>query len=439
VHHLTTGLAAPAILRFSEILVLAMKNRRAIEEIVVRRIVPAFSGRSDIHSCGIASEVFEERLLGDIATELPVNGAVHSDQPAEGIPAVWAHRTRQGAVNLIIDSPPEPVCGLEDELEGNLESFACLRGIEYEVLLSVADENDPAIAVVRDVMRRFPRAPFRLIIGGDPRLESSNRKVARLIAAAPHARGEIFFISDANVRIEPGDIAATVAVFDDTRVGCVSNLFTGAGAASFGASMESLHLLSFVVPGNVLAHFAGVPCVVGKSMAISRGALRAIGGFEKFAGVLAEDQAIALAVQRAGFEVALSPLVVRNIVVQRTLRRALDRQIRWNKIRYAFSKCTYSAEFVLNPLPFALLAAIAGGAPLLPLFIVILRMAQLSLLALSTGAPMRARDLLFAPLLDVLQFGAQLVPYFDNRVTWRGYTARLGPNTVLVDVAEAAA
>lgn len=326
----------------------------------------------------------------------------------------------------------KPVCGLEDELEENLESFTRLRGIDCEVLISVADPNDPALEVVR----RFPQ--FRVIVGGDPRLETGNRKVARLIAAAPHARGEILIISDANVRIGPDDLAETIAAFRESKIGCVSNLFTGAGARSFGATIESLHLLSFVVPGNVLAAFANVPCVVGKSMAISRNALDAIGGFERFARVLAEDQAIGLAVKEAGFEVLLSPIVVRNIVVKRSLRRALDRQIRWNKIRYAFSRAMYSSEFLLHPFAWSVLVAVCGGPPLLCVLVAILRIAQIALLALVADAPIRRRDLFLVPLLDVLQFGAQWIPYLDNRVTWRGYTARLGPNTELIDIANAA-
>ena len=331
----------------------------------------------------------------------------------------------------------KPICGLEDDLEANLESFVSLRGVDYEVLFSVAESSDPAIPAVRRVMERFPHAPFRLIVGGDRRLESGNRKIARLIAAAPYARGDILFISDANVRVEPDDIRDTLLAFRRPKVGCVSNLFTGAGAASLGASIESLHLLSFVAAGNVLAATGRVPCVVGKSMAISRQALRAIGGFERFAGVLAEDQAIGLAVRKAGYEVVLSPVVVRNIVIRRTLGRALDRQIRWNKIRFAFSRATYSAEFLVNPLPFAILAAILGAPLFLPLVVIVLRVAQLALLAIATGARIRIGELALVPLLDLLQFAAQFVPYFDNRVTWRGYTARLGPKTTLVDVSEA--
>ena len=84
-------------------------------------------------------------------------------------------------------------------------------------------------------MARFPEAPFRLVVGGGTGAALSNPKVERLVAAARAARGDIFFVSDSNVRVEPGDVAATVAAFDDPAVGCVSNVFTGSGARSFGA------------------------------------------------------------------------------------------------------------------------------------------------------------------------------------------------------------
>ena len=81
-----------------------------------------------------------------------------------------------------------------------------------------------------------------------------------------------------------------------------------------------------MVPGAALGAAGGMPCVVGQSMAITRReALHGIGGFERFRRVLAEDQAIGLAVQEAGYEVALSPVVVRNVVVARSVHRAVDR------------------------------------------------------------------------------------------------------------------
>ncbi len=330
----------------------------------------------------------------------------------------------------------KPVCGLDDELEENLRSFTRLRGIRYEVIISAEEWDDPAVEIVRRVMREHPSAPFRLVVEAGSHAGVVNRKVERLIAAARAAEGDIFFISDSNVRVELDDLAATVAAFNEPGVGCVSNLFTGAGARTLGATLESLHLLGFVVPGVVLAACGGVPCVVGKSMAISRRAHDAIGGFSRFRRMLAEDQAIALAVRDAGFGVVLSPVVVRNVVIDRSVRRALDRQVRWNKIRYAFSHRLYATELVLNPLAFAMLAAVASPAlALFPVGIALIRILQLALLNRSTSACLGWRQLAITPLLDLLMLYAWFVPFFSNRITWRGYEARIGRDTELMQLA----
>lgn len=336
-------------------------------------------------------------------------------------------RSRQAVSFLSI---LKPVCGLDDQLEENLVSFTRIRGIRYEVIVSAEEWDDPALEVVRRVMRAHPFAPFRIVVDPGSRNGVVNRKVERLIAAARDANGDVLLISDSNVRIEPDDLARTLAAFDDPRVGCISNLFTGAGAQTSGATLESLHLLSFVVPGAVLANTAGIPCVVGKSMALRREVLQAIGGFERFRRVLAEDQAIGLAVKAAGYEVALSPVVVRNVIVDRTVKRAADRQVRWNKIRYAFSHRLYAAELLLNPFVFALLAM--PIAPLLPLGVVVARCAQMAVLSRATGAGLTWRQIALTPVLDLMMLFAWCVPFFSNSVTWRGYRARVGRDTELI-------
>ena len=328
----------------------------------------------------------------------------------------------------------KPVCGLDDELEENLLSFTRLRDLRYEVLISAEEGDDPALEVARRVMRANPFAPFRIVVDPGSRNGVVNRKVERLIAAAREAKGDVLLISDSNVRVGPDDLAQTLAAFDNPRTGCVSNLFIGAGARTLGATIESLHLLSFVTTGAVLAATAGVPCVVGKSMAVRREVLAAIGGFERFRRVLAEDQAIGLAVKEAGYEVALSPIVVRNVVVDRTVRRALDRQVRWNKIRYAFSHRLYAGELLLNPLVFALLAAPMATPflPWLPVVVAAARCAQIAILCHVTRARMNWRQIALTPLLDLLMLYTWIVPFFSNSVTWRGYRARVGRDTELL-------
>ncbi|HYM60128.1 MAG TPA: glycosyltransferase [Thermoanaerobaculia bacterium] len=336
----------------------------------------------------------------------------------------------------------KPVCGLDDDLEGNLLSFTKLRGVDYELLISIESADDPAIPIVRRVIAAHPWISTHLVIGGGGEAQGVvNRKIERLVAAARVARGDIFLVSDSNVRVERDDVRQTVDLLRDPAIGCVSNLFTGAGARTLGATIESLHLAGFVVPGSVLAAAAGVPCVVGKSMALTRRAHDAIGGFEAFRHVLAEDQAIGLAVKRAGYEVVLSPVVVRNIVIDRSVGRALDRQIRWNKIRYAFSRSLYAAEIVLNPSAFATTAfllslAVAPGSALplsLAVFLVAAaRILQLAIIARTTKAPLSRKQILLTPLLDVLMLAAYVVPFFSNEITWRGHRARIGPGTELI-------
>ncbi|MEO8585324.1 MAG: glycosyl transferase, partial [Acidobacteriota bacterium] len=92
----------------------------------------------------------------------------------------------------------KPLSGLDDGLEENLASFAVLTGVSHEIILSVAHEDDPAVAVARRVIDRFPAAPFRLVLGGGPSVLLSNPKVERLVVAARVARGEILFVSDSN-------------------------------------------------------------------------------------------------------------------------------------------------------------------------------------------------------------------------------------------------
>ena len=360
---------------------------------------------------------------------------------APGGPAARAASRPAASSSRLRLSILKPLSGLDEGLEENLESFADLRGIPYEVILSAAHPDDPAVAVAEKVLRRFPDGPFRLVVGGPARAGVVNRKVERLVSAARVASGEILLVSDSNVRVSPDDVAGTIALFDDPGVGCVSNLFVGEGARSPGSVVESLHLLTFVATGAALGEASGVPCVVGKSMAISRAALEAIGGFASFLDVLAEDQAIGVAVRKAGFLVAVSPVVVRNVTIERPLGAALARQVRWNKIRWSFSKSLYAGELLLNPFPVSLLAcgasalaaptilsAAAASAGLL----LLLRLAQAAALARLLGADVPSRQLALMPVKDVLQFGAQFVPLLSREVTWHGHRARLGPGTVLL-------
>lgn len=60
-----------------------------------------------------------------------------------------------------------PLCGIDPNLEDNLVANFLIDydGGPFEVLLCVADANDPSIAVARRVMERFPDVDARLVVG----------------------------------------------------------------------------------------------------------------------------------------------------------------------------------------------------------------------------------------------------------------------------------
>ena len=62
------------------------------------------------------------------------------------------------------------------------------------------------------------------------------------------------------------------------------------------------------------------------------------------------------------------------------------------------------------------------------------RIIQVQLLARALDRRLTIGESLSVPILDLIQFGAQLVPFVSDEITWRGYRARLGANTLLLPV-----
>ena len=143
----------------------------------------------------------------------------------------------------------------------------------------------------------------------------------------------------------------------------------------------------------------------------------------------------------AGYRWALSPVVVSNIIIDHSLGQALNRQLRWGKIRYAFSRALYTAEFIANPLPLALLACMFAmlfkpqsttAVAAFTLGTALIRCLQASILARAVRAELPWPRALLTPLQDTLQFCSQFVPFFSNEVNWRNHFARLGRGTVML-------
>src|SRR5262249_57368057 len=77
----------------------------------------------------------------------------------------------------------KPLCGLDDELEQNLESFFELDYPDYEILFSFATDDDPAFAVARRGADPHPGRAGAFV--GHRREPRGNAQVKRPAPGAP--------------------------------------------------------------------------------------------------------------------------------------------------------------------------------------------------------------------------------------------------------------
>jgi ceramide glucosyltransferase len=352
-------------------------------------------------------------------------------------------RHLRGAVPMAAVHPPisilKPLCGRDDELADNLAAFAALPYGDYEVVLGVASVDDSAYAVAQGAVRRWP-ARFRLAIqGASPGL---NPKVNQLLGLAAVARFEILVISDSNTRVPAGYLEEIAALLADPGVGLVTHPIAGVGedrpGASLGAWLDNLHLTGTITPGFAAAReLCGKSYVVGKSMALRRRDLEALGGFGVVKDVLAEDFVLGRLFPAAlGKRVVLARSVVHSVSVRRTLGEFAGRYARWSVMqRQCAGLAPYLGLLLLNPVLLAMAAVLASPSPLtagaLGLCVGARALADAAAGRLLRGRAFAARALLLVPLKELAAGGAWVYGLCRRSIAWRSSRLVVGRGSAL--------
>ena len=338
----------------------------------------------------------------------------------------------------------KPLCGVDEGLEENLESFFRLEypASRHEVLFSFASEKDPAYPIARRVADRHPGIPSLFVFDG--REPGGNAKVNRLGAALRYARHRLILFSDGNVRVRPDFLRRAVSWFASpnpasrNRVGLVSHLFLARGATGMASRIETLYLNGCLQGGTALLSGAlRIPCVVGKSILVSRRALDAVEGIEALRGHLAEDFLLGRSVRKAGFAVALSADFVDTSEVKKSARAVWARHRRWAMMRRRLGGGLYAGELFAPALPWFLATAVAASGGALTItaagLLAARYLAELGMGA-AIGRRLDARDAMLLPVRDLAVFAVFCAGLTGRRVAWRGRAMRIGRGTLISDI-----
>jgi ceramide glucosyltransferase len=258
-----------------------------------------------------------------------------------------------------------------------------------------------------------------------------NRKVSNLINMAPRIRHDVVVLADSDMRVDPGYLARVIAALEEPGIGAVTCLYYGVGVtgrwASLGALVINAHFLPSVVAGLGLG--LARPCF-GSTLALSREALAAIGGFKPFADCLADDYAMGAALRAHGYKVAIPPFALAHICTQTSFRDLWRHQLRWARTIRSIDAVGYAGSLLSHPFAWALIATLlgAGSTVVLPAGAIVIaaiacRMTLVRQVERAYALPPQPYWLV--PACDLFSFAVFVISFVNWEVSWRGRHFRM--------------
>ena len=306
---------------------------------------------------------------------------------------------------------------------------------EFELLFGVSTLDDPAASAVQQLQSEFPDRVIQLI--ECPARLGSNGKVSTLAQLAPHAKFDFLLVNDSDITVSPTYLERTMAQFapqpvrpyhqPSKPVGLVTALYRGRAHGTFGSHLESLGIATEFMPNVLLARLieGGLRYGLGSTLAVSREALHAIGGFEALADYLADDYELGERVFKAGYRIGLSSDVVETSVPAYDWRAFCDHQIRWMRTIRDSRPGGFAGLIVTQGLTLALANVVASGFSPLSFWLLALSFFLRLSLAMMVGAEVLADHqvlpaLWLLPLRDLVATGRWIAGFAGHTIVWRG-------------------
>ncbi|MCK9582870.1 MAG: glycosyltransferase [Endomicrobiales bacterium] len=333
----------------------------------------------------------------------------------------------------------KPISGLDDGLEENIESFFTIDYPSYEIVFGL-DTQDPAcLKAVEKAREKFPDVPSKVVSVLSKKI--LNPKITTLINMEPSATGQLYWITDSNIRVERDTLKNLVHEYLSKGSKIVFSPIRGDGGNSLGSIIENSYM-NFFVSSNIIAawKFLKMPLIVGKSMLIEKAKLEELGGFERFREYLAEDFVMGEIYAKEKVHISTNYTWVTNYASSASVKKVYDRLARWAKLRFNIKREHYFCEVLLNPVILSLIFAIFLGKTAVTIYVaaflfkVVLE--YIVLFAVSRIDRKNFKVLFLLPvavfLKDIMLFIVYLAPFINSSVNWRGRQIRIGAQSKIL-------
>ncbi len=334
----------------------------------------------------------------------------------------------------------KPVKNVDDDMENNFDSIFNIDYPDFEILFGVDSKQDPVADLIRRMIQKYPKVDVKMIETGHR--SDQNPKVHKLSFMEDYASGELFWISDSNIRVHPSALKSLANEYIDNGTHLVFSPIKGEGNRTFGSIIENSYMNHYL-SGNVLAawNLFKQEIVVGKSMLIERKALNSFGGFSYFRNFLAEDQIMGETFRNSGYKIKTNNTWVTNFNNSSTMKSFFSRMSRWAKLRFNMHRNIYAIELLTNTTTLCILSLLFPdriGAMTLALAMSMRIASELvNYLAIDRTEGGRLRSLLLLPTVvivkDLLLLMVWFTPFISNQVNWRGGYIKIGKRTELAN------
>jgi len=319
----------------------------------------------------------------------------------------------------------------------DVETAECLRGWlaqEYggpvQVLFGVATADDPVCGLVRELLARFPRVDAQLLVC--PRSFGPNAKVSTLAQLEPHTKYDLLVVSDADVRTPPGFLGELTRYFTDPGVGLANPLYRLANPSTPAMQWEALAVNADFWTGVLQSRrLEPLAFALGAVMAVRRGHVREMGGFEALVDYLADDYELGRRVVGQGGRIALCPVVAECWEAPHGWTAAWRHQLRWGRTIRVCRPGSYALSVLSNATlwpvlwlaacPSRLSAAALGLCLLARVWTAVANQHRL------TCSWSHLPWFWLAPVKDLLQVLVWAASFAGNSVEWRGELLRVRP------------